>query len=96
MSLDCVQFLSTFISGESSFIKLFEATREEREVVTNVICLLNAPQKAAENPSPTPALSSPKVRASQEEPEDVVENKIVEIHNLALTMKELIGIIKSG
>ena len=96
MSLDCVQFLSTFISGESTFIKLFEASAEERDLLTNVIGLLNAPQKAAQNPSPTTALSSPNVRTSQEEPEDSIENKIVEMQELALTMKVLIGIIKSG
>ena len=96
MSLDCVQFLSTFISGESTFIKLLEASAEQPDLVTNVIGLLNAPQKAAQNPSPTPALSSPNVGTSQEEPEGSIENKIVEMHNLASTMKVLIGIIKSG
>ena len=99
MSLECVQFLNTFISRESTFIKLFEATVLEREAINEVLDLLSLVE----------TIDSPKRRHNQVksishsillnslgEPEDVATNKIIEIRELACEMEELIGILKSG
>ena len=46
MSLVCVQVLNTFISRKYSFIKLFEASIDERASIMEVLDVLKIPQKA--------------------------------------------------
>ena len=45
MSLECVQVLNTFISRKYSFIKLFEASIDERASIMEVLDVLKIPLK---------------------------------------------------
>jgi hypothetical protein len=112
MSLECVQVLSTFISREYTFIKLFEAAIDDREAILEVLVAMNIPQKAG-SASPSlrsgpsvdslsshePARTTTPERSSPKEddaPEDAATSKIVEMRKLVCSMEELIGILKSG
>ena len=104
MSLECVQFLNTVISRESILIKLFEASNEDRDVINKVLDLLfMVPRKMRSlKGHQRDRLRSIKRMArsmnvnSPSEPEDVATTKITEMRELVCTMKELIGILKSG
>ena len=94
------------------FIKLFEAQRDERDLVIEVLELLTAiPTKQSSNERITSMKSreshssrsrSPASREelNGEEEEDAsmkdMNAKIVEMRNLVSAMEELIGIMKSG
>ena len=87
MSLEGVQFLNTVISRESTSIQLFEASSQDREVINKVLDMLfMVPKKG----------STSMIVNSPSEPEDVAKTKIIEMRELVCTMKELIGILKSG
>ena len=110
MSLECVQFLNTVISRESILIKLFEASNEDRDVINKVLDLLKmVPKKGAASPSSgvgwrpqhdrlrsLKKMSRSMLVNSPSDPEEVAKTKITEMQELVCTMKELIGILKSG
>ena len=110
MSLECVQVLYTFISRKYSFIKLFEASIDEKATIAEVLDVLKIPVKAAppalrsepSNDSLSSHEQAPTVTPERsspkpdDAPEDVAKTKIMEMRKLACSMEELIGILKSG
>ena len=86
------------------FIKLFEATNEDREVINEVLDLLVLVRTTMYDLHKSQGKRRKFLKGeaesilpnSQGEPEDVAKNKLIEIRALSCTMEELTGILKSG